>query len=313
MSAPFDGKRFANPEGAPPHGFADFLRWRFTSKPGLWPTSVPNPIVPKPPARVDGDDLLITYVGHVTILIQTAGLNILTDPLWSDRASPTNWAGPKRVRAPGIAIDDLPKIDLILVSHNHYDHLDIATLQKLAQRDQPRIVTALGNARIMKLAADEMDWGDSLAIGNRARIIATPLQHWSARSFNDRNEALWAGFVIDVPGGAIFFAGDTGLGSGWWIDPVRAAVADLRLAFLPIGAYAPRWFMKDAHMNPAEAVEAFQRLGARHALATHFGVFPLADDAYDEPEREFLAARAAANISPELFRTLQPGESWRVE
>ncbi len=312
MSAPFDGKRYANPEGAPPHGFADFLRWRFTSKPGLWPKSVANPIVPKPPARVEGDDLLITYVGHVTILIQTAGLNILTDPVWSERASPTSWAGPKRVRAPGVAIDDLPQIDLILVSHNHYDHLDVATLQALAKRDRPRIVTALGNAKIMKLAADEMDWGDSLAIGNRARIIATPLQHWSARSFSDHNEALWVGFVIDVPGGAVFFAGDTGLGSGWWIDPVRTAVSDLRMALLPIGAYAPRWFMQDAHMNPPEAVEAFQRLGARHALATHFGVFPLADDAYDEPEREFMVARAAANIPPELFRTLQPGESWRI-
>jgi L-ascorbate metabolism protein UlaG (beta-lactamase superfamily) len=217
------------------------------------------------------------------------------------------------VRAPGIAIDDLPKIDLVLVSHNHYDHLDVATLQRLWQRDQPRIVTPLGNARIMKLAADEMDWGDSLAVGNRARIVATPLQHWSARSFSDHNQALWAGFVIDVPGGAIFFAGDTGLGSGWWIDPVRAAVADLRLALLPIGAYAPRWFMKDAHMNPAEAVEAFQRLGARNALAIHFGVFPLADDGFDEAERDFLAARAEADIPPDLFRTLQPGESWRVE
>lgn len=312
MSAPFDGKRYSNPDGASPHGFADFLRWRFTRIPGAWPGHVANPVVPKPPARVEGDDLLITYVGHVTVLIQTAGLNILTDPVWSDRASPAGWTGPKRVRAPGIAFADLPKIDLVLVSHNHYDHLDIVTLRRLAERDRPRIVTALGNARIMKLAADEMDWGDSLAVGNRARIVATPLQHWSARSFNDHNEALWAGFVIDVPGGAIFFAGDTGLGSGWWVDAVRAAVADLRMALLPIGAYAPRWFMQDAHMNPPEAVEAFQRLGARHALATHFGVFPLADDGYNEAERDFIVARDLAGIPPDAFRTLQPGESWRV-
>ena len=312
MSAPFDGKRFSNPEGHRPHAFGDFLRWRFTRKPRPWPGHVANPTVPKPPARVEGDELLVTYVGHVTILIQTAGLNILTDPVWSDRASPSGWAGPKRVRAPGIAFADLPKIDLVLVSHNHYDHLDIVTLRRLAQRDQPRIVTPLGNARIMKLAADEMDWGDSLAIGNRARIVATPLQHWSARSFNDHNEALWAGFVVDVPGGAIFFAGDTGLGSGWWIDPVRAAASDLRMALLPIGAYEPRWFMKDAHMNPAEAVEAFRRLGARNALATHFGVFPLADDGFDEAERDFVTARADAGISSHTFRILQPGENWQV-
>jgi L-ascorbate metabolism protein UlaG (beta-lactamase superfamily) len=236
----------------------------------------------------------------------------LTDPVWSDRASPSTWAGPKRVRAPGVAIDDLPKIDLVLVSHNHYDHLDVATLQRLWRRDQPRIVTPLGNARIMKLAADEMNWGDSLAVGNRARIVATPLQHWSARGFGDHNEALWAGFVIDVPGGAIFFAGDTGLGSGWWIDPVRAAAPELRLALLPIGAYQPRWFMQEAHMNPSESVQAFQRLGARNALAIHFGVFPLADDDFDEPERDFLAARAKADISSHVFRILQPGENWWV-
>ena len=312
MSAPFDGKRFSNPEGPPPHAFGEFLRWQFTRKRGAWPARVANPVVSKPPARVEGEDLLMTYIGHVTILIQTAGLNILTDPVWSDRASPSGWAGPKRVRAPGIAFDDLPKIDLVLVSHNHYDHLDVVTLRRLWQRDRPRIVTPLGNARIMTLPADEMDWGDSLAIGNRARIVATPLQHWSARSFSDRNEALWAGFVVDVPGGAVFFAGDTGLGSGWWIDPVRAAVSDLRLALLPIGAYEPRWFMKDAHMNPFEAVQAFKRLGARNALATHFGVFPLADDGYDDAERGFLAARAEAEISPDVFRTLQPGESWWI-
>lgn len=313
MSAPFDGKRFSNPEGPRPHGFRDFLRWRSTRKPKAWPAHVANPAVPKPPERVEGNDVLITHIGHVTTLIQTAGLNILTDPVWSERASPTTWAGPKRVRAPGIAFDDLPKVDLVLVSHNHYDHLDIATLQRLWRRDQPRILTPLGNARIMKLPAEEMDWGDSLAIGNRARIVATPLQHWSARTFRDHNEALWAGFVIDVPGGAIFFAGDTGLGSGWWIDAVRAAAPDLRLALLPIGAYQPRWFMKGAHMNPQEAVDAFQRLGARYALAIHFGVFPLADDGYDEPVRDFAVACAEANVSSEQFRMLEPGESWRIE
>jgi L-ascorbate metabolism protein UlaG (beta-lactamase superfamily) len=312
LTAPFDGKRFSNPEGPEPHAFGEFLRWRFTRKPASWPGHVANPPAAKPPMRVDGDDLLVTYVGHVTILIQTAGLNILTDPVWSTRASPSGWAGPKRVRAPGIAFDALPKIDLVLVSHNHYDHLDVVTLRRLWQRDRPCIVTPLGNARIMGLAADEVDWGESLAIGNRARIVTTPLQHWSARSFTDRNEALWAGFVIDVPGGAVFFAGDTGLGSGWWIDPVRTAVSDLRLALLPIGAYEPRWFMAGNHMNPTEAIQAFQRLGARHALATHFGVFPLADDGFDDAERAFLAARADAGVPPETFRTLQPGEHWRL-
>lgn len=305
MKAPFDGERFSNPIApSRAHSFGTVLKWRFTRKPGAWPKQVVDDVDDPPPApRIEGQALRVTSVGHVTFLVQTAGLNILTDPVWSERASPVTWAGPKRVRPPGIVFDELPKIDLVIVSHNHYDHLDVATLKRLYERDKPRIITPLGNARIMGLPADEVDWGDMVAIGNRARIVATPLQHWSARGFGDRNKALWAGFVIDVPGGAIFFAGDTGYGD-WWIEAVRRAAPDIRLAILPIGAFQPRWFMKEAHMNPEEAVRAFLGIGARHALASHFGVFPLADDAFGEAEREF------AKLAPENFRLLLPAESW---
>ncbi len=308
LKAPFDGGRFENPiPKSDARGRAAFWKWQFTRKRGFWPDRIDDVKPAIPPERVEGAELRVTSVGHVTFLIQTAGLNILTDPLWSERASPFAWVGPKRVRKPGIDFNELPPIDLVLVSHNHYDHLDVVTLKRLYLHHRPRIVTPLGNARIMGLPpeahVDEVDWDDTVAIGNHARVTATPLQHWSARNLRDRNKALWAGFVIDVPGGTIFFAGDTGYGE-WWIEAARAAAPDLRLALLPIGAYQPRWFMKEAHMNPEEAVEAFKRLGARHALAMHFGVFPLADDAFDEPERAF------RQVAPENFRLLLPGESW---
>jgi len=302
LKAPFDGERFSNP--IPPSGERSrpsFWKWQFTRKRGFWPDRIDDVVPARPPERVEGSELRVTSVGHVTFLIQTAGLNILTDPVWSDRASPLAWAGPKRVRKPGIDFNELPPIDLVLVSHNHYDHLDVVTLKRLHLHHKPRIVTPLGNARIMGLPADEVDWGDIVDIGNHARIIATPLQHWSARNLRDRNKALWAGFVIDAPGGTIFFAGDTGYGD-WWIEAARAAAPDLRLALLPIGAFQPRWFMKEAHMNPEEAALAFKRLGARHGLAMHFGVFPLADDAFDEPERDF------RKVAPENFRLILPGE-----
>jgi L-ascorbate metabolism protein UlaG (beta-lactamase superfamily) len=257
-------------------------------------------------------------IGHATVLVQSAGLNVLTDPIWSERASPVAFSGPVRRRAPGVPFDKLPKIDVVVVSHNHYDHMDLPTLVMLWQRDRPKIIVPLGNAEIVKRADDgievvEVDWGQSVPVGTGVRIVATPVQHWSQRGAFDRNKALWAGYIFELPGGAVFFAGDTGLGSGWWVEEVKRMAPNLRLAMLPIGGYLPRWFMTFQHVNPEEAVATYQRLGARAGLGVHWGTFPMADDGPDDPIEELEAARIKLGVGTEAFRALEPGESWIIK
>ncbi len=318
VSDHFDGTQFYNPGKPRKEGLWAFLKWQWTRKPAPWPAYSELPATDKPPQRVEGDRLRVSFVGHVTVLIQTRGLNILTDPVWSDRASPFTWAGPKRVHPPGIRFEDLPPIDVILISHNHYDHLDLATLERLWQRDRPRIITPLGNDAILKntiagIEAMARDWGEQVAIGPEVAVHLEPMHHWSARSPFDRNRALWAAFVITSPGGAIYFVGDSGYGEG---DNFRAAGrkhGPFRLAILPIGSYDPRWFMAYAHMNPAEAVRAFVDLGRPPTLPTHYGVFQLADTGYDTPLVDLRAAMTAAAVPEERIRPLHPGSHWWVD
>lgn len=306
----FDGGRFFNPGGPQPTGLAGFLRWQLTADRADWPASVPVRAV-RPPARVAGADLRVTMVGHATLLIQTRGLNILTDPVWSDRVGPFGWAGPKRVTAPGIAFADLPRIDAVIVSHNHYDHMDVATLRRLWQRDRPLIIVPLGNAALLARAgvtAIAGDWNARIALSDAVSVRVARVQHWSSRWGADRNRALWAGYAIDTPEGAVFFAGDCGYDASAFRDAARTP-GDVRLALLPIGAYAPRWFMRYQHMNPAEAVLAMRDLGARHAVGMHWGTWQLTDEAREAPLRELAAARSAAGIAPARFPALAPGEA----
>ncbi len=307
----FDGERFFNP-GQPPRtdrGLAAMLRWRLNGERAAWPESIP--VAPaKPAARVDGNAMVVTAIGHATVLVQTQGLNILTDPVWAERASPFASLGPKRVRQPGIAFDDLPKIDLVLVSHNHYDHLDLPTLEWLWRRDRPIIVTPLGNAALMArrgIVAFARDWGQTVGITPHVSVTVERVQHWSARWTADRNRALWGGFTVMTPGGNLYFAGDCGYDAAAF----RAAAArgPVRLALLPIGAYEPRWFMKASHMNPEEAVQSFRDLGAQTAVGIHWGSFQLTDEAVDAPPKALAAALAADGIAPERFSALKPGES----
>ncbi len=312
----FDGSRFFNPVPQEERGFTAFLRWRLTRTPAEWPDEVA--IVPgRPPARVDGDQLRVTFVGHATVLLQTAGLNILTDPIWSDRASPFSWIGPKRIRVPGVAFDDLPKIDVVMVSHNHYDHLDLATLDMLWKRDRPRIIVPLGNDTLLRqeiegIAPTALDWMEAVEVGPRVTVRAVPVQHWSARGVFDRNRALWAGYVIEAPGGPVYFSGDTGLGNSWWVDRAAALHPEFRLALLPIGSYEPRWFMAMSHIDPDEALTVFEKLRARHALGIHFGTFPMADDGPDEAEATLSKALVRRLIAADRFRTLETGAGWVV-
>jgi L-ascorbate metabolism protein UlaG (beta-lactamase superfamily) len=314
----FDGEVFFNPTPSP-LTFTDFWKWQFTREPARWPEQIENPPSEPPPARVEGPELHVTMVGHASVLLQTGGLNILTDPIWSKRATPFGpLYGPVRRREPGVAFDALPKIDVVVVSHNHYDHLDLPSLRMLWERDRPKIIVPLGNAEIVQRAGGEIetievDWGQSVEVGNGAHVIATPVQHWSQRGAFDRNKALWAGYILDAPGGGVFFAGDTGLGDGWWVTEVKKLAAPPRLALLPIGSFVPRWFMAYQHVNPEEAVKIQRELSAPYALGVHWGTFPMADDGPDDALIELDAARKSIGVSAESFRTLLPGESWRLK
>jgi len=312
-SGHFDGRHFFNPsvsEQRPPFAF---LRWQLTRDPGPWPERVPLRAADRPPDRVNGGALRVSFVNHATVLLQTRGLNILTDPVWSQRVSPVDWAGPRRVQPPGVAFEDLPPIDVVLISHNHYDHMDLDTLARLQRRDAPRVLVPLGNDTILAahtppLRAEPLDWGDSVRLAEGVTVTAEPMLHWSARGLFDRNEALWAAFAIGTPEGTVYFVGDSGYGDGRLFREAGSRHAPIRLALLPIGAYEPRWFMRPAHMNPAEAVRAHQALGAARSIAIHQGTFRLADEAYAAPRRELARAREAAGVAAACFPAAVNGE-----
>jgi len=315
VSDHFDGEHFFDPDGVPPKSLGDILRWQFGRgrKRAIWPEWAPSSHADTPPARVDGDAVRLSFVGHVSWLIQTAGLNILVDPVWSTRASPFGWAGPKRRNDPGIAFDALPKIDIVLVSHGHYDHLDITTLSKLAAKFSPRVITPFGNDVTMRSAdsaikAEVFDWHDRVELGDGVAVTLVPTRHWSARGLFDRNKALWASFVLETPAGKIYIVCDSGYGEGKHFRRVAEAHGPLRLAILPIGAYEPRWFMLDQHMNPSDAVKALVDCGAEQALAHHHGTFQLTDEAIDAPVIALRAALDEAKIPSERFVALQPGQ-----
>ncbi len=318
VSDHFDGAWFFDPEGAAPRSRADLLRWVIGSRWGgtraKWPALAPSPYADHPPARVDGASWRICYVGHASWLVQTAGINLLLDPVWSLRASPFRRFGPKRVNDPGIAFGDLPPIDLVLVSHAHYDHLDLPTLSRLAATHHSRVITPLGNDTIMRnydpsIAVEGYDWDQRVEIAAGMAVTAVPTRHWSARNLSDRNMSLWASFVIEAPAGRIYFVGDSGYGDGAYFRRTRDRYGPLKLAILPIGAYEPRWFMRDQHMNPAEAVQALFDCGAEAALASHYGTFQLTDEAIDAPVLALTDALKAANIPATRFHALRPGQT----
>lgn len=321
----FDGTRFFNPDRPRPHGFGGFLRWRlgFGSGPARaqWPLQIPFAASPTVPAeRVQGNALVVTAVGHATFLIQTQGLNILTDPVLSNNAGPTTWLGPVRVTQPGLTVGQLPPIDIIWVSHNHYDHLDLPTLAQLVARKQktpPRILTPLGNDTIINRAipaakAEAYDWGDTVSIAPGITAILEPMQHWSARGLFDRQRALWAALVLQTPSGNIYFVGDSGYGKGTWFREHGLRYGGFRLGLFPIGAYEPRWFMEYSHMNPAEAVASMKDSSSSYAIGHHWGTFQLTDEEREQPLTDLATALAETNTPPHRFRALLPGEAWQV-
>lgn len=308
LSDHFDGERFINPGQVEHHSFGDFLRWMWEREPGAWqavPDAKPGP---KPPPR--GTSLHATFVNHSTVLLQTAELNILTDPIWSERASPVSWAGPKRVRPPGIRFQDLPPIDLVLISHNHYDHMDLSTLLRLKERFDPLFIVGLGNAVLLQSEGidrvKELDWWQPLELTPGTTLNGVPAQHFSHRWMGDRDKRLWMGYVIQSPEGAIYFAGDTGMGPHF--QQIRERFGPMRLSMLPIGAYQPRWFMSAVHTSPREAVQAHRILQSDYSIAIHFGTFRLADDARNDPPEALADALIREAVSEDSFLLLGFGE-----
>ena len=309
----FDGVRFFNPSGVRPKGPGAFLKWQLGDRGEAWPKSYPSPFRDTPPARFEGEGMRIAYVGHASFLIQARGQSLLIDPVWAERVSPVSFAGPKRVNPPGIAFEDLPKIDAILVTHNHYDHMDGTTIGRLWQSHSPRIITPLGNDAILRravpgLAAQAFDWDQSVDLGGGIKVHVEPTLHWSARGAGDRMHALWASFVIEAGGRKIYAVGDSGFGDGDTFRRAGARHPGLALALLPIGAYEPRWFMRNNHMNPEEAVAALDLCGAKSALGHHWGTFRLTNEGVERPAEALAAARAARGLAEDRFPALRPGE-----
>src|SRR6267142_349440 len=307
----FDGRRFVNPNGFAGQPFSAVPRMLLERR-TPWPARIDEP--PRRPPGLDGACAVVTFIGHATFLIQTSAGNILTDPMYSQRAGPLNRMGPRRVRQPAVRFDDLPPVAIVLLSHNHYDHCDLRTLGMLAERFDPLVVTPLGNGAFAQSAGirhiEELDWWQEAKL-SALSITLTPAQHFSARTPLDRNRALWGGFALATGGSRIFFAGDTAYAA--FFKDVRQRLGPIDLALLPIGAYEPRWFMQPLHMNPAEAVQAHLDLEASESVGMHFGTFQLTTEGIDEPLRALADACRAASIPLSRFRTLGFGESLRLK
>jgi len=320
---------FQNSDGDfEPRSLADVIRWKLNAARNGLPK---RPIEPIPTQAPDLDFIranigavqapAVTWIGHATVLAQLGGLNLLTDPIFSERASPFSFAGPKREQPPGVALQDLPEIDVVLVSHNHYDHLDLPSCRTLAERPGggPLFVVPLGlkawfQARGIANVV-ELDWWQSHAVGG-VEIFLVPAQHWSARGINDRMKTLWGGFAVFAPDCQLFFAGDTGYSRDF--AEIKARFAERQqgggfdIALIPIGAYEPRWFMKEQHVNVEEALKIHADLGAKRSLGVHWGTFELTDEALDEPPRQLVQQRAALGMGEDEFFALAVGETRRI-
>ena len=318
VSDHFDGRKFFNPSGQSARGFRDAAKWQTDQKREKkpWTVITDAQMGMKPTPSVSDGNLRVTYIGHSTVLIQMDGLNILTDPVWYESASPVQWAGPKRVKPAGIKMADLPTIHLILQSHNHWDHLDIVNLPKIYARDKPFIITSLGvseflNKNSMTLTHD-MDWWDEYAFKTTSNtegvtITCLPAQHFSGRGTRDRNATLWSGFMISSKkSGNVYFAGDSGYAT--FFKQIGEKFGTVRLALIPIGAYKPEWFMSAIHCSPSEAVQIHQDVRAEKSLAIHHSTFPLADDGQKEPIEELEKALMANGLTNEDFFVLEEGK-----
>ena len=304
-----NGKTFFNPDAPAEHGLRDLLKWKLHAQPVPWPRQVAFAPVPLPAA---GTGVAVTWVGHSTFLIQTPNGNLLTDPVLRERVGPLPGLGPRRVMPPGVGWLELPKIDHVLLSHDHYDHCDLPSLRRLADSWSPAVVAPLGHRELLAkgrvAAVTELDWWQTHDLGSGVSVTLTPARHWCRRRPGDTNVRLWGGFMLTVAGRKIYFLGDSGYDAALFTEIGRRCGSP-DLALIPIGAYEPRWFMREAHMNPAEAVQAHREVGARRSVAMHWGTFQLTDEGRNEPVRDLEAAKAAAGLASGAFMVLPPGGS----
>lgn len=305
----FNGKTFINLENVKAKGLLEVLKWMAGREQGPWHEVTDATPGDKPAERVE-EGIRITFVNHTTFLIQTEGINILTDPVWSERTSPFSFAGPKRMRPPGIRFEDLPKIDVVLISHNHYDHLDVATMQRVVKEHKPRIITPLGVKAFFEeedmKGAQDIDWWEEIKITESVSIQAVPAQHFSGRGMFDRDKTLWCGFVLKRKAGNLYFAGDTGYNEIAFKE-IGERCSPILVSILPIGAYKPNWFMSPIHTSPEDAVKIFLDVKTKAAIASHFGTFPLADDSQQDPIDDLVKALKEKQLAPEHFLVLKEG------
>ena len=310
----FDGRRFLNlGKVARRERPMTVWKWILSRPKSDWKERMNRASFVALPQRVEGAELRVTFVNHATVLIQTQGLNIVTDPVWAQRLSLFTHVrvGPKRFREPGISFEQLPPIDIVLISHNHYDHMDVETLKRLQERWHPKIYTGLGNSDYLRRhgikSSHDMDWWDEVPLASSVKLVCVPAQHFSSRAISDRDVTLWCGFVLETKDGNMYFAGDTGYGD--FVHRLKARWSSFRLALLPIGAFKPEWFMGPVHISPDQALQIHQELQVKTSVAIHFGTFRLADDKQDEPAERIKELLAQAKEPKPNFRILENGES----
>ncbi len=311
ISDHFDGTRFRNLSGASAKGMWEAMQWMARRQQGPWTyREVSGGFVPY---REVSTGVTITFVNHSTFLIQVDGLNILTDPVWSERVSPVTFAGPKRMRPPGIAFDSLPAIDIVLLSHNHYDHLDLPTLLRLQERHDPFIVAPLGISAFLAQqginGSTDLDWWESLT-HQGITIHCTPAQHFSGRGLFDRDQTLWCGFVLSTTAGNVYFAGDSGYGA--FFKDIGTRLGPMAVSIIPIGAFLPEWFMSPIHISPADAVQVHEDVQSAYSIGCHYGTFPMADDGMDDPVIHLREALQQRGISDSTFLVLDEGHYWQL-
>ena len=322
ISDHFDGSHYSNGKEADTiegYTLIERLRWMRSTKLVEWPEWIEDPVYAAPRKEVALGELRVTHINHATVLIQVDGVNILTDPIWSDRASMVSWAGPKRVRSPGVDMKDLPRIDVIVISHNHYDHLDIATLRQLTKNNNPKIIVGLGVRELLVSegfdAVTELDWWQTYdALPNALKVVFVPARHGSGRGLFDRNKTLWGGFVIESIAGNVYFAGDTAYGD--FLADIKKKFGEFRLALLPIGHYEPRWMMESVHMSPEDAVKLHRYLNVRQSMGMHFATFhgmgAHNNEKVDQHEKDLRAALYKYSVPESEFWLLGFGEGRRV-
>ena len=307
----FDGNRFINPNGLEAQNLIGVLKYGLYRKPEKWKKNYETEVRSEPITTPGEGEVQISFVNHSTFLIQINGLNILTDPIWSKRCSPFQWVGPERMRPPGIPMDLLPPIDLVLLSHNHYDHLDVNTIKEINQRFDPKFIVPLGVAAFFQKKGiqnvEEIDWHQNIDLTN-AIIRGVPASHFTSRGIFDRDKTLWCGYLLNINGYKIYFAGDTGYGPNFKELGTQEKTIDL--ALIPIGAYKPQWFMSPIHISPDEAVQVHLDVNAKQSIAMHFGTFLLADDGMFTPVNDLKKALDKYQISQDQFLVPDEGKSY---